>query len=256
MDQAVRRRRIASSLRTLRNLVPTSLRYRVWQDRMLKSAHRVSKIDVERLFARIEAVIDHKRLRRLRAQQRSASDLEKASNHELMLRIAIVKAFVMGLHLERRLRVLDIGHGGGYFVTVCRQLGHDCDGTEVPIEHLPSRVAAVYGEIAAALGYRDEQRLLVEAHQPLSLQGTYDLINAHGICFNGHLKPTEWSVPQWRFFVEDARRFIAPGGLLALELNENLEKYGSLRWYDGQLRDYFLSVGTVASNSIRIPQRP
>ena len=60
----------------------------------------------------------------------------------------------------------------------------------------------------------------------------------------------------WRFNIRRLDFEEVRDTLLALELNENLERYGSLRWYDGRLRDYFLSVGTVASNSIRIPHRP
>jgi hypothetical protein len=252
MSTAGHRLRMASSLKGLRKLAPMSLRYRVWQHRMLQSAQGVSTVDVERLFAKIEAAIDHVGLRRLRTQMREMPDLEELSNHGRGLRIAIVKAFVMGLHIEQRLRILDIGRGAGYFVTVCRYLGHTCDGTEVPIDHLPPQTAAVYAKITAALGHRDEQRLLIEAHRPLALKGTYELINAQRICFNAHFEPTEWSVPQWKFFIEDARRFLASGGRIALELNENVGKYGLMRWYDTPLRDYFVSVGTVTNNSIHI----
>ena len=80
-------------------------------------------------------------------------------------------------------------------------------------------------KITAALGYHDEPRLLDEAHRPLS---------------------------QWQFFVEGVRRLLAPNGRRVLELNENIERYGRLRWYDARLHDYFASVGVVAKNWITI----
>jgi SAM-dependent methyltransferase len=248
---------IASSLFTLRRWIPPSLRYLLWQVRMLHPIG-ASHVDVERVFSRIGAAIDRDRLLRLRGRHRSARfDLEDACNYELKLRVAIVKAMVMGLHVARPLRVLDIGHGGGYFVIVCRHFGHTCDGSEVPVERLPVDTAALYAELTAALGFQDEQRLIVDAHRPLALQRTYDVICAQKICFNDHLKPSEWSVPQWRRFIEDACRFLEPGGRIVLELNESVERYGAMRWYDAPLLDYFSSVGQVNDNwiEIREPQQ-
>lgn len=212
-----------------------------------------SRIDVEQLFTRISAAIDQDRLRRLHAHHlHTRADLEEACNYTRKLRIAIVKAMMMGLHAAQPLRILDIGHGGGYFVVVCRHLGHVCDGSEVPFERLPVEAAALYAEITAALGFHDQQRMVVEAYHPLALRTTYDVICAHKICFNNYLKPSEWSVPQWRFFVEDARRFLGPDGRIVLELNENPERYGAMRWYDAALHEYFSSVGVVSGNWIVI----
>jgi len=247
------RGRVQSSLEAVRHLVPLSLRFRVWQRRALRSVRGGSRSEVERLFARVAATVDRKRLRRLHALNRDAPfELEEACDHERKLRVAIVKAMVMRLHESKPLRILDIGHGGGYFATVCRELGHSCAGTEVPIERLPPGTAEAYAEITAALGFHDEQRLLVEALHPLALRGEYDVICAHKICFNGHQQATEWGTSEWRFFVEDVRRLLAPGGRLVLELNENVARYGRLRWYDAALHDYFASVGTVAGNWITI----
>jgi SAM-dependent methyltransferase len=241
------------AIELLRDLVPVSLRHWIWQERMLRRAPGVTRDDVERVFARVEPTIDSARLRELYNRHRHATrDLVEASDHQRKLRIAIVKAMLVELHRARPQRILDIGHGGGYFVTVCRHLGHDANGTEVPIERLPPRTAALYAEITAALGYRDERRLLVQRFTPIAVNGEYDLISAHKICFNDFGKPTEWCVPEWRYFVEDARRHLAPGGRLVLELNENLARYRQLRWYDRELRAYFASAGTVDDHRITI----
>jgi SAM-dependent methyltransferase len=230
-----------------------SVRHRVWEERMLRRARGATHHDVERLFAMVAGTIDCERLRRLHAAHREAPfDLAEASDHERKLRVAIVKALLENLHRTRSLRVLDLGHGGGYFVTVCRRLGHTAHGTEVPTDRLPHRAAALYAEITAALGFVDEQRLWIERFQPLALTGQYDLICAHKICFNDHLKPSTWRVPEWQFFLEDIRQYLAPGGRLVLELNENVERYGALRWYDPRLRAYFASVGTVDDHWITI----
>ena len=244
---------VASTLTTLRGWVPIALRQRVWELRTLRAVTGASPIDVDRLFARIAPTVDRARLRRLHAAHRNAAlDIEQACDHERKLRVAIVKAMLSGLHTAPRQRVLDLGHGGGYFVMVCRQLGHDCHGTEVPLDQLPRTAAAVYAEITAALGFHDEQRLRVEAYRPLALDGKYDLICAHKLCFNDHRRPTEWGVPEWRFFVEDVRRHLTPTGRVMLDLNEHVERYGRLRWYDRAQLDYFASVGTVSGSWITI----
>ena len=222
---------------------------------MLRRAPGSSRSDVERLFARIEPTIDRVRLRLLFEAHRGAPfDLAEAADYERKLQIAIVKAFLHGLHTLPSLRILDIGHGGGYFVTVARRLGHDAHGTEVPVDRLPDRAARLYAELTAALGYHDERRLVVERFVPMKLDGAYDLITAHKICFNDHMKPTSWNVPEWQFFVDDARRFLAPRGKLVLELNENIRRYGALRWYDADVLAFFTSVGGVDGNWITIPR--
>jgi SAM-dependent methyltransferase len=251
---------VSRSIDTLRGIVPPELRYVLWQRRALRTVRDGSVAAVEQRFAQIATTIDRDRLRRLHARQRDAPiDHKEACHHELKLRIAIVKAMVMGLHRAPPLRILDLGHGGGYFVITCRHLGHTCDGTEVPVERLPPDAAALYAEITAALGYHDGKRLLIERERPIELptgDAAYDVICAHKICFNDHRKPTEWGTLAWRYFVEDIGRYLAPRGRLVLELNEHVVRYGALRWYDAALRDYFASVGTVAGNWITIRRNP
>jgi hypothetical protein len=88
--------------------------------------------------------------------------------------------------------------------------------------------------------------LLIERFVPLPFEDRrYDLITAFWICFNRHRQPDEWGVEEWRYFVGDATRKLRPGGRLWLDLNENPERYGALRFYDQSTLEYFQSVGTV-----------
>jgi hypothetical protein len=66
------------------------------------------------------------------------------------------------------------------------------------------------------------------------------------------MRPNAWSTPEWRFFVTDICRFLAPGGRLVLELNEDVARYGSRRWYDAELAHYFGTAGQVARGWITI----
>ncbi len=107
-------------------------------------------------------------------------------------------------------------------------------------------------EITAALGFLDEQRLLIERFKPLELSGAFELICAHKICFNDHGKPTTWRVPEWQFFVDGLQRVLAPGGRIVLEINENVGRFGALRWYNPHLRSYFASIRAVDDHRITI----
>jgi SAM-dependent methyltransferase len=160
----------------------------------------------------------------------------------------------LGLHTSGPLRILDIGCGSGYFVAATRALGHDCHGVDVP-PHLMSVVEQkVYPELLNIFGcapYASE--LLVQRFMPLPFDSEqYDLITAFLICFNRHKLPDEWGAGEWRFFVEDAVRCLRDRGRLYLLLNENLERYGDLRYYDTATLAYLQSVGDVDGARITI----
>jgi SAM-dependent methyltransferase len=88
--------------------------------------------------------------------------------------------------------------------------------------------------------------LLIERFQPMPFRKEpFDLITAFWICFNRHRQPDEWGAEEWRFFVEDALSCLRPGGRLVLDLNENPERYGDLRFYDAATEAYLRSKGTV-----------
>ncbi len=210
---------------------------------------------MDRLVNGTLSAVDGERLRWMRhVHQGGPQELAELCDYERKLEIATVNAWLAGLHEGPRLRILDIGCGGGYFVAACRQLGHACEGTEVPPTGLSPAVAVAYADLATALRIAPTIELWIAAGTPIValVPGTYDLITAHKICFNRHMRANPWSVPEWKFFVEDACRFLAPGGRLVLELNEDVARYGSRRWYDAAVASYFNSVGHVVRNRITI----
>ena len=144
-------------------------------------------------------------------------------------------------------RILDLGCGPGYFVALTRALGHDSHGVDAPASDLNEVEREVYTTLVQALGCSDVvSPLLIERFKPLPFRDRpFDLISAFWICFNRHRQPDEWGAREWKFFVEDALSCLRPGGRIVLELNENPERYGALRFYDAALADYFRSVGSV-----------
>ncbi len=178
----------------LRRLVPVAIRHRIWQHRMLQVVRELPPDALRRSLVAIESTIDVERLRRLQqAHLRAPEELQELCDYRRKLEIAIVKALLVRLHDPRRRRILDLGCGGGYFVAVCRHLGHSCDGTEVPASRLSSATAVSYAAVRAALRIGPTIDLAIAANTPIEVPAiepqSYDLITAHKICFNGHMRP-------------------------------------------------------------------
>jgi SAM-dependent methyltransferase len=155
------------------------------------------------------------------------------------LKMNIRRAQDLRLNLGAPLRVLDLGSGGGYFLTVCRFLGHGGIGIDLD-------EPAMYGEMFEAFGLK---RVIwrIEAFQPLpSLGERFDLITAFSIAFNGHKREGRWGMPEWEFLLNDLRRnLLKPGGRIYLDLNP--EHDGS--FMTPTLHGYFLDQGASIDRS-------
>lgn len=164
------------------------------------------------------------------------------------------RAAQLGLHKAQPLRILDIGAGPGYFLAATRALGHECFGLDVPESYFTPLELHVYSEMLEAFHCRPlVSPIAIERFVPLPLRGEkFDLITAFLICFNRHDKPDQWGVPEWRFFIEDAMESLTGGGRLYLGLNDNVQRYGKLAFYDQELLAYFQSVGTVDGPRVTI----
>ena len=183
----------------------------------------------------------------------------KYADYRFWLLLNTHRAARLDLHTERRrLRILDLGCGPGFFMRVGRVLGHDCHGIDVPEDCFTPLERRVYSEILGALGCDQlVSRLCIERFVPLPFEDqSYDLLTAFLICFNRHRQPDEWGTKEWRFFVNDALRLLREGGRLLLELNDNRARYGKAAYYDDDTLDYFRSIGTVDGRWVEITKRP
>jgi SAM-dependent methyltransferase len=118
----------------------------------------------------------------------------------------------LGLIGARPMRVLDIGCGSGYFLFALKTLGHDVVG--IDLDDNP-----MYNDSVKLLGIpRLAQR--VERRQRLpDLGAPFDLITAFSICFDLHWREDVWGPEDWRFFLDDARARLRPGGRIFLNFN-------------------------------------
>ena len=156
---------------------------------------------------------------------------------ERWLKLNVRRAQDIGVDREKRsLRVLDLGSGAGYFLFVCKELGHPGIGLDVP-------EPAFYGDIFRQLGLaRVEAR--IEARQPLPepllADGKFDLITAFSIAFNGHKSDHLWGPAEWDFLLNDLRdRFLIPGGRIYFDLNPEFDG----TFMTPELRAFFLRRG-------------
>ncbi len=141
---------------------------------------------------------------------------------------------VQALELDwgRRQSILDLGSGAGYFLYICRWLGHRTLGLD--IDDVP-----MFGEMFRVLGL---QRVIarIEPFQPLpAFDCKFDLITAFMICFNGHKRPALWGPKEWSFFLDDLATRLKPGGRIRLGFNR--EDDGS--FYTRELRRFFVDRG-------------
>lgn len=214
------------------------------------------------LPAAIEASMDSGKMAQLRRdveeeyRQNPTSAAKYAIPRQWLL-LNAMRAGDLGLHTGPSLEILDIGCGPAFFLAVSRALGHKAVGVDIP-ESLQTPVERrVYRGLIDVLGCRPSvSPLLIERFAPLPFpEERFDLITAFWICFNLHRQPGEWGVAEWRYFVEDAIRRLRPGGRLLLDLNENPERYGSLRFFDTPTLDYFRSIGDVQGGRVLVSRR-
>jgi SAM-dependent methyltransferase len=162
--------------------------------------------------------------------------IEKYLEMEKWLTANIRRVLNLGLDFQPRRRILDLGAGAGYFLHICKRLGHDVLGLDM---HDPA--AAWYGEMLELLGV---SRVIsrIDPFVPLpDLGPRFDYVCAFMVCFNRHIYEDIWKVEQWRFFLDDLWTHLKPGAVVWFELNPGLN--GS--HYTPELEAFFKSRGAI-----------
>ena len=148
------------------------------------------------------------------------------------LELAIKQARSLQLDRRKPVRVLDIGSGAGYFLFVCKQLGHRVMGLDLdwPL---------MYAEMFEMLEM-PRRVWRIEPFQPLpDLGGRFDLITGFAVCFNSHGSDEVWGIKEWEFFLDDLyQKVVSEAGEIYFELNP--ENWGC---YTPALGDFFRQRG-------------
>jgi 2-polyprenyl-3-methyl-5-hydroxy-6-metoxy-1,4-benzoquinol methylase len=142
----------------------------------------------------------------------------------------------LGLDFKPPARLLDIGSGAGYFLHVCKRLGHDVLGLDM---HDPG--AAWYLEMLQLLGV-SRVTWRIDPFVPLpDLGAPFDFVSAFMVCFNRHIYPDIWQIEQWRFFLDDLQTRLKPNAIVWFELNPGLDG----THYTPELHSFFQSRGAI-----------
>ncbi len=183
----------------------------------------------------IVAGIDQTRLRNIQARYRDvARGFAKYTDIDHYLRLNRERVQDLRLHRVAQQRVLDLGCGGGFFLYILKQLGHEVLGLDTD-EH------ALYGELTQLFGV---PRMVwrIKPFDPLpDLGRRFDWITAFSIAFDTVRGGEErWGPREWNFLLEDLRdRHLAPGGKMYFALNPG----STATFYTPELRDFFLARG-------------
>ena len=148
------------------------------------------------------------------------------------LGLAIRQARFLQLDRCKPLRLLDIGSGAGYFLFVCKRLGHSVMGLDLDWPPM-------YAEMFELLEM-PRKIWRIEPFQPLpNLGGRVDLVTGFAVCFNSHGSNSVWGVKEWDFFLDDLRKnVLSPRGEIYFELNP--EPWG---YYTPELGEFFRRQG-------------
>jgi SAM-dependent methyltransferase len=190
--------------------------------------------------SRILATLDRAEVAKLREHYPGGPNFPKINRFAdvpYWIKINVERAQDLWLDRTPPGRILDLGCGAGYFLYICKFLGHEVLGLDLDDQPL----------------FRDTLALLkvprvilrIDPNIPLpDLGRKFDLVAAHRICFQrieGAASGEEWTRTHWKFFIDDIRnRFLNPTGRLLLDFNPRPD--GS-SFFTSELRSFFLSQG-------------
>lgn len=195
-----------------------------------KVRHALSPLSVGALLGGI----DQERLRDIQARYGNAPDnYAKYADIRRWLERHIKRVQHLGLDRAAPKSILDLGCGGGFFLYICRRLGHVGQGLD--IDELP-----LLRELVDLLGVR-RTTWRIEAFRRLpDLGAKFDLITAFSTRFNRDAEDRRvWAVEEWGFFLDDLTTHLAPGGKIFLEINSGKTR----SFYPEELRQLFRDRG-------------
>ena len=202
----------------------------LWEH-VCRSTHPVSA-------RRILGTIDRAQLERLRdcyPYRPNARKINAYEDAKYWIGVNVKRAQDLWLDRSPPLQILDLGCGAGYFLYLCRLLGHEGLGFDQDEEPF-FRGTTEFFKVRRVIGR-------IEPQTPLpDLGRKFDLVTGHRVCFHRLARTEngewlEWTPDDWKFFIKDIRtRFLKPKGRLLLEFNRRQD--GS-SFFTDELRAFF-----------------
>lgn len=150
------------------------------------------------------------------------------------------RVFKLGLDKSKSLRILDLGCGFGYFMYGAKQFGHRPLGLDVPDPYL--------GEVTKVLGLEKVVHR-IEPLQPLPELpgGPFNLVTAFATMFDMAGFEGQWGLKEWKYFLKDLKRFMAPGCMIHFKFNQYIgpgtQTGIGCRTVTTELWDFFHAMG-------------
>jgi SAM-dependent methyltransferase len=150
----------------------------------------------------------------------------------------IKRSLVLGLNGQKKLRILDIGSGMGYFLLASEFWGHSPLGLDMDD-------SKKYRDVINFLGVN---RLIgrVDGLAPIPIHdlSPFDLITAFQVTFNILNHDKTWGIAEWDFFIQDLRAHLTPSGRIYLQLNPV-----NGICYTQELYQYFKELGATINGA-------
>lgn len=163
--------------------------------------------------------VDREKLEAIRVRQGVYDPAAQADKYlkdvDKWLGTNIQRVLNLGLDLESGKRVLDLGSGPGYFLHICKLLGHDVLGLD-----MAEPINAWYADMFELFGMPKRVMWRIDPFVPLpDLGPRFDYVCSFMVCFNRHLEPGAWKIEEWRFFLDDLWTHLKPGAVVWFQLN-------------------------------------
>ena len=191
---------------------------------------------------RILATLDRAEFTKLREHYPYRPNARRINAYEdaaYWIKVNVERAQDLWLDRSPPLRILDLGCGAGYFLYVCKFLGHEGIGLDTDDEPL------FFGTTVLLGVRRVIARIAPQTPLP-DLGEKFDLTTGHRVCFHRIARAQngewiEWTCADWKFFINDVRsRLMKPGARLLLDF---LSRPDGSSFFSPELRQCFLSQG-------------
>jgi SAM-dependent methyltransferase len=140
---------------------------------------------------------------------------EKFLDLNVWLREAVHRYLLLGVDkMGPNRRVLDLGSGTGYFLLVCRHMGHDVLGIDLDTEPIYNQCFEFFG-LPRAVHRIEPMRSLIPLPHP------FELVTAFMTTFHWYEDETPWPAEPWRFFLKDVRGRLSKRGRMVIKFNLN-----------------------------------
>ncbi len=183
----------------------------------------------------ITAKIDRARLHEIQNRYANAAGgFAKYTDVDRWLLLARERVQDLKLHRTSPQRVLDLGCGGGFFLFILKQLGHDVQGLDIDVQPLYRELIELFALPRVVW--------MIKPFEPLpDLRQRFDWITAFSISFDRAVSGRpRWGPPEWNFLLEDLQqRHLEARGKMYFELNPGV----SGNFYTPELRDFFVGRG-------------